>query len=97
MSVDIEFDVLADGNDKVVTITKATGGGNNLTVIFDANGGKAVPSVNVASGAKLTAPSGCTKTGYTLEGWYYNGTKWDFSTSTVTNSMTLEAAWTKSA
>ncbi len=62
--------------------------------MFDTNGGTAVASINVASGAKLTQPT-CSKDGYTLDGWYHNGTEWDFSTSTVTNSMTLEAAWTK--
>jgi uncharacterized repeat protein (TIGR02543 family) len=65
-----------------------------FTVTFDADGGTPTPpQQNVTSGAKATAPTGVTRTGYVLDGWYNGDTKWDFNTNTVTASITLKAKW----
>ena len=46
----------------------------------------------VVNGQKATKPE-CTKTGYTLEGWYNGETKYEFNTP-VTAPLTLAAKWT---
>ena len=64
-------------------------------VTFDADGGSSTPAVQtVAKGAKATAPTGITKAGNTLDGWYSGTKKWDFATDTVTADVTLKAKWT---
>ena len=62
------------------------------TVNFDSQGGSNVRSQVVLPGGYLTQPVSPTKTGYTFDGWYYNGTKFTFSTA-VNSDMTLVANW----
>ncbi|BDR52133.1 hypothetical protein KIM372_00400 [Bombiscardovia nodaiensis] len=61
---------------------------------FDTQGGIPVPNVqNVADGAQATRPtSDPTKTGMTFEGWFLNGSPYDF-TQPVTANLTVEAHW----
>lgn len=62
------------------------------TVDFDSQGGSSVRSQIVLPNGYLTQPSSPTKTGYTFDGWYFNGSKFTFSTA-VTGDMTLVASW----
>jgi uncharacterized repeat protein (TIGR02543 family) len=70
-----------------------------FTVTFNSNGGTPVPAdQNVAGGNRATEPSGVSKAGYTLEGWYTEAaftTRWNFDTDTVTGGVTLYAKWTQ--
>ena len=62
-----------------------------FAVTFDANGGSKVAEQMVVNGQKATKPE-CTKTGYTLEGWYNGETPYNFTTP-VTAPLTLTAKW----
>lgn len=64
------------------------------TVTFDSNGGSAVASQTVDDKAKAKKPTAPTRSGWTLEGWYLDGTKYDFNTP-VTQDITLKAGWRK--
>ena len=65
------------------------------TVAFNSNGGSSTPdNQTIASGGKVTAPTGVTKNHYDLVGWYDGETKWDFANSIVTGAVTLKAKWT---
>jgi uncharacterized repeat protein (TIGR02543 family) len=65
------------------------------TVSFDADGGSPSPAnQTVNDGQKATEPTAPTKSGYDFDGWYNGGTKWNFSTMTVTSNLTLKAKWT---
>jgi len=67
-----------------------------FTVTFDSNGGTSVSSVVVTKDEKVSEPTNPTKDGYTFDGWYLDGEKYDFSTP-VTKDITLKAGWTKVA
>ncbi|MDO5716893.1 MAG: InlB B-repeat-containing protein [Tissierellia bacterium] len=68
----------------------------NHKVTFDADGGTPTPTVqDVAEGGKVTEPTGVTKPGHILDGWYNDANKWDFANDTVNGDMTLKAKWTK--
>ncbi len=65
-------------------------------VTFNSQGGSAVSLRYVASGAKVTAPSAPTRSGYIFDAWYIDAgytTAWNFSTSLVTSDTTLYAKW----
>lgn len=64
------------------------------TVTFDANGGSTVASQAVDDKAKAKEPTAPTRSGWTLEGWYLDGAKYDFNTP-VTQDITLKAGWRK--
>lgn len=63
------------------------------TVTFDANGGSTVASQTVDDKAKAKEPTS-TRSGWTLDGWYLDGVKYDFNTP-VTRDITLKAGWRK--
>lgn len=66
-----------------------------VTVTFNAHGGSAVDSVDVAYNTPVSQPT-CTWAGHGLDGWYKEAAytnKWNFS-SNVTGPMTLHAKWT---
>ena len=67
---------------------------NNVmfTVSFDTAGGSKVASQKVGEGAKASRPADPTRSGYSFDGWYKGGSKYDFSTP-VTADMTLTAHW----
>ena len=71
---------------------------DTLRVIFNSDGGSAVPSVYPDSNNKVTAPTAPTKEGYYFAGWLKaDGTTFfDFSTETVTEIITLKAKWVES-
>lgn len=64
------------------------------TVTFDSNGGSAVASQTVDDKAKAKEPTAPTWSGWTLDGWYLDGVKYDFNTP-VTRDITLKAGWRK--
>lgn len=70
-----------------VACSKAT-----YTVSFESNGGTTVASQSVEEGKTATEPTAPTYTGYTFEGWYSQGEKYDFSTA-VNSNVTLVAQW----
>lgn len=63
-----------------------------FTVSFDTAGGSKVASQKVRDGAKASRPADPTRSGYSFDGWYKGGSKYDFSTP-VTADMTLTAHW----
>lgn len=66
-----------------------------FTVVFDSNGGSAVPAQSIISGGKVTEPTDPTKATYTFDGWYSDDlltTAYDFDTA-VTDHMILYAKW----
>lgn len=91
----ITFDIPGAG---VYRVTK--GAIPDYTVTFDAKEGSEVAPQSVKMGGKITKPTDPTREGYTFSGWYSDAAltaAWDFSTGTVTQSMTLYAKWTKNA
>lgn len=64
------------------------------TVTFDANGGSTVASQAVDDKAKAVKPANPTRSGWTFDGWYLDGARYDFNTP-VTRDITLKAGWRK--
>lgn len=82
------------GNDVVVETPKEEEVKYKIT--FNFNGGGENYSVDVTAGAKVSQPTNPVRSGYVFEGWYYNGSAYDFGTA-VTKDMTLFAQWRKKA
>ena len=61
-------------------------------VTFDTAGGSEAAPGTVAHGAKAKAPTGVTREGYDLVGWYLGDRLYDFTTP-VTGDITLTARW----
>lgn len=67
-----------------------------VTVTFDTDGGTAIPSQEVRSGATATQPADPTKSGYTFGGWYKEDTfttVFDFDDA-ITADTTVYAKFT---
>lgn len=82
----------AEQADGITNITPAA----TCTVTFDSNGGSAVATAHVESGATVTKPKAPTKNGYRFDGWYTDHAlthPYDFSTPVITD-ITLYAKWT---
>lgn len=71
-------------------------------VSFESNGGSAVDFQYFTPGNNkeypVEEPTGVTREGYTLEGWYTSpdfaeDTKWDFTTNKASGNVTLYAKW----
>jgi uncharacterized repeat protein (TIGR02543 family) len=67
-------------------------------VTFDSAGGSFVETQHIAYNGLAAEPSGVTKTGYLLEGWYWSmdglEIKWDFAALPVWFDLVLYAKWT---
>ena len=64
-----------------------------ITVDFDINGGSGDILQKVfRTATAVEEPAEPTRAGFTFDGWYNNGTKWDF-TRLIGASMTLVAQW----
>ncbi len=69
-----------------------------FTVTFETNGGSTVNSQQVEKDKTVSKPADPTRSGYTFDAWYKESActnKWDFSTDTVTENITLYAKWTE--
>jgi uncharacterized repeat protein (TIGR02543 family) len=66
-------------------------------VIFNSNGGSVVSNQIVEINSLVTEPKDPIRKGYALDGWYTDKectTVWNFETDTITENITLYAAWT---
>lgn len=72
----------------------ATDSIKEFSVHFDTTGGSVVRSQLVVDGETINVPSDPSKEGYTFNGWYLDGKKFDFSTP-ISNDVKLEARWIK--
>ena len=74
---------------------------NGYTISFDSKGGTDVPAqMDLMYGDLLAEPEEPTREGYEFKGWYSDENctyQWDFSTTQVSQSMTLYADWEKSS
>ena len=86
--------IAADGS----TVVEIKYDRKTYNVSFNSNGGSEVAAqIGVLHGAKASAPSDPTKTGYEFVGWYKDSNltdDWDFAADTVTATTTLYAKWT---
>lgn len=64
-------------------------------VEFNSDGGSSISKKIVEHNNKLEEPTSPKKEGYTFNGWYLNGEKYDFNEK-VTKDITLTASWKKS-
>jgi len=93
---ELELDIVSEDRDLYAKWDPAT-----YTITFNANGGTPTPDPQSKHyGDKVDVPSGVTKAGYSLEGWYADeqltpAKKWDFDNSTVDGDITLYAKWTE--
>lgn len=65
---------------------------NTYKVTFNLGNDILSDVVEVNANKTVSKPSDPTREGYTFEGWYYNGEKFDFSTK-ITEDIVLEARW----
>ncbi len=65
-----------------------------VKVIFDANGGSAVGSLEIEKGSIIERPENPIREGYQFVSWLYNEKEFDFTTSIQENIM-LKAKWEK--
>lgn len=65
-------------------------------VIFNTNGGSAVSSQTVNAGETAVRPSDPYKSGFTFDGWLFNGAPYNFSTP-VNDNITLTAKWVENS
>lgn len=78
-------------------VYQPTAAATYYTVTFDVDGGSAVASQSVRSGAKATKPADPTKASYTFSGWYKEdtfATAFNFDTDTIIADTTIYAKWT---
>lgn len=61
-------------------------------VIFNADGGSLIDDLYIHHRYKMSEPL-TIKEGYSLEGWYLESEKWNFTTDIVTESLILKAHW----
>ncbi|BDR52165.1 hypothetical protein KIM372_00720 [Bombiscardovia nodaiensis] len=67
------------------------------TVSFDPQNGQTIPDQLAAPGETVNPPSNPTKSDSRFEGWYTSingGDRWNFTTDTISNNITLYAHWT---
>lgn len=76
-----------------LTFTGTAAGKPYYNVAFDCAGGSAVANQIVKPNGFAVQPIAPTKTGYTFDGWYFNGDRYGFTTTPVTGDMTLTASW----
>ena len=79
----------------VVKENKSNTDNKEITITFDADGGKSVKNMKVKIGEKVKLPE-TTKENYTFEGWYNKEKKYtDDDTTKIKKDITLKAKWKK--
>ena len=63
-------------------------------VIFDSKMGTRIEAQKVKKGENAIKPNDPVMTGYTFEGWYLDGEKYDFDKG-IEKNITLEGKWQK--
>ena len=63
-------------------------------VSFDTDGGTKIDAITVKEDNAVDLPKDPTKEGYTFDGWYLDGKKFD-EKSSITKDITLKASWLK--
>ena len=90
---DIEFNFNTPITENITLIAKFVADGTQtFKVTFNTDGGNSITSQTIVSGEKAKEPALPTKLGYQFQGWYLNGTKYDFN-NPVTTDLTLKAKW----
>lgn len=69
---------------------------NTYTVTFDSDGGSEVETQTVQYGGTAAKPENPTRSGYTFEGWFLGGEKFNFDTA-ITGDITLIAQWDRNS
>lgn len=87
---DEEYDFTTPVTEDLTLVARWTLCTYNVT--FDTAGGSEAAPATVAHGARAQAPTGVTREGYHLVGWYLGDEKYDFTTP-VTGDLTLVARW----
>jgi uncharacterized repeat protein (TIGR02543 family) len=64
------------------------------TATFDSDGGTSIASQTIGYWDKVTKPADPVKEGYTFDGWFNNGTEYDFG-QCIKKDVTLKAKWTE--
>ncbi|GAA3876250.1 hypothetical protein GCM10022381_18630 [Leifsonia kafniensis] len=71
---------------------------NTYTVTFNSHDGSPITDGTATHNGLVIEPTTPpTRTGYTFDGWFTaatDGTKWNFTTDTITGATTLHAQWT---
>ena len=84
--------------DKSATFTAKFEAKKRYALSFDANGGKAVPSVTLYEGEEYAVKQTTTRSGYTFDGWYTDKTFHEKVTVIKLDKDTvLYAGWTKNS
>ncbi len=65
----------------------------SYTVTFNSDGGTLVDSQAISVGCKVVKPQNPEREGYIFLGWYLDGEAWNFTSSVVTEDITLTAGW----
>lgn len=82
------FDALTTSNLTLVAKWKEC-----FYIEFDSDGGSDVEAEPVEKGTKAIKPEDPTRGNDIFDGWYYNGTQFDFDTDIVNENITLTARW----
>lgn len=63
-------------------------------VIFDSKMGTSIEAQKIKKGDMAVKPNDPVMTGFTFDGWYLDGEKFDFTTK-IDKNITLEGKWQK--
>lgn len=86
------------GQAKLTFTGKESGGASAdvpyYTVTFDTGGGSPIPEQIVKPGGYAVQPiESPTKSGYSFDGWMYNGSLFLFGKTAINSDITLTAEW----
>lgn len=87
-----DFNTVVTGNITLVAKWKEDPNVKRYEVKFNSDGGNSVATQRVIAGKTAVQPKNPTRSGYTFEGWYLDGSKYNFSLK-VNSNITLVARW----
>lgn len=67
-----------------------------INITFDSDGGSLVAPIQIGKGYPMGEPIAPIKEGYTFEGWYLDGKKYNFADN-VEQALVLKAKWKKAS